>query len=43
VSISAPTASTDQMTDFDRLVDDGNLATGNFRRVATQYHYIIEQ
>jgi type II secretory pathway pseudopilin PulG len=42
VSISAPTKSSDQMTDFDKLVDDGNLSTGKFRQVGTQYHYIIE-
>lgn len=43
VSISAPTKSIEQLTDFDRLVDDGNLSTGNFRQVGTQYHYIIEK
>ena len=43
VSISAPTKSADQLTDFDRIVDDGNLNTGNFRKVGTQYHYIIER
>lgn len=43
VSISAPTKSSSQLTDFDRLVDDGNLDTGKFRKYGTQYHYIIEQ
>ena len=43
VSISAPTKSTDQLTDFDRMIDDGNLSTGFFRKSSTQYHYIIEQ
>ena len=43
VSISAPTRSEAQMTDFDRLIDDGDLSSGNFRKVETQYHYIIEQ
>lgn len=42
VSISNP-SKTEQMTDFDRLVDDGNLSTGKFRKVGTQYHYILEQ
>lgn len=42
VSIAAPTKSPAQMEDFDKLVDDGNLDTGNFRNVGTQYHYIIE-
>ncbi|HNX52789.1 MAG TPA: type II secretion system protein [Pontiellaceae bacterium] len=43
VSISAPTKSTVQLTEFDRLIDDGNLATGKFRQSGTQYHYILEQ
>lgn len=43
VSISAPTKSIEQLMDFDRLVDDGNLSTGNFRKYGTQYHYILEQ
>jgi prepilin-type N-terminal cleavage/methylation domain-containing protein len=43
VSISAPTKSTAQLTDFDRLVDDGDLSTGKFRKVGSQYHYILEQ
>jgi prepilin-type N-terminal cleavage/methylation domain-containing protein len=43
VSISSPTRSTDQLTDFDRLVDDGNLSTGKFRKVGNQYHYILEE
>ena len=42
VSISSPTRSQSQMQDFDRLIDDGDLTTGNFRQVGTQYHYIIE-
>lgn len=42
VSICVPTKSQEQMTDFDRLIDDGNLSAGNFRKVDTQYHYIIE-
>ena len=43
VSISAPTKSADQLTEFDKLIDDGNLATGKFRQSGTQYHYILEQ
>lgn len=43
VSISSPTKSADQLTDFDRLIDDGNLATGKFRQSDSQYHYILEQ
>lgn len=43
VSISSPTKSSDQLVDFDRMVDDGNLSTGKFRKVGNQYHYILEQ
>jgi type II secretory pathway pseudopilin PulG len=43
VSISAPTKSITQLTDFDRLVDDGNLSSGKFRRINSQYHFILEQ
>ena len=42
VSINAPTALQPQMEDFDRLVDDGNLAAGRFRKVGTKYNFIIE-
>lgn len=42
VSICNPTRSQSQMQEFDRLIDDGDLTTGNFRQVGTQYHYIIE-
>lgn len=42
VSINAPTALQPQMTDLDRLIDDGNLATGRFRQVGTKYNFIIE-
>ena len=43
VSINEPTRSQPQMEEFDQLVDDGNLATGNFRKAGAKYHYIIEQ
>ncbi len=42
VSFCAPSRSQEQMEDFDRRVDDGNLNAGNFRKVDSQYHYIIE-
>ena len=42
VSIWKPDVSEEQMTDLDRLIDDGDLTTGNFRRQGTQYHYILE-
>lgn len=43
VSISSPDKSVEQMTEFDHLIDDGNLSSGNFRQVGSQYHYIIQQ
>jgi len=43
VSISAPSKSVQQLTDFDRLIDDGDLTSGNFRQVGSRYHYIIEE
>ncbi|NOU36743.1 MAG: type II secretion system protein [Kiritimatiellaceae bacterium] len=43
VSIAEPTKPSAQMIEFDRLIDDGNLSSGNFRQVGTQYHYIIQQ
>jgi len=42
VSIWCPTKSEEQMKDFDKLIDDGNLNTGNFRQRESQYHYILE-
>jgi hypothetical protein len=43
VSIWNPIASPEQLVEFDRLIDDGNLATGLFRKVGAQYHYIIRE
>lgn len=43
VSINEPTKLQPQMEEFDQLVDDGNLATGNFRKSGAKYRYIIEQ
>ncbi|MGE4489554.1 MAG: type II secretion system protein [Kiritimatiellales bacterium] len=42
ISIWKPTASAKQLLEFDRLVDDNDLATGRFRKIETQYHYILE-
>lgn len=42
VSISNPTK-TGQMAEFDKLIDDGNLSSGKFRKEDAQYHYIIEK
>jgi prepilin-type N-terminal cleavage/methylation domain-containing protein len=43
VSIASPSRSQEQMEEFDRMVDDGVLNAGRFRKVGTQYHYIIEE
>lgn len=43
VSISSPTKSAAQLTDFDKLIDDGNLSSGKFRQVGSQYHFILEK
>lgn len=43
VSIARPARSVKQLQRFDALVDDGNLATGKFRAVGSQYHFIIEE
>jgi len=42
VSICNPARSREQMEELDRMIDDGNLGSGSFRQVGTQYHYIIE-
>lgn len=43
VSIAAPTASEKQLEELDAMLDDGDLATGNFRAYGSQYHYILEE
>jgi len=43
VSISAPTKSQSQLEDLDKMIDDGNLSSGNFRAIGSQYHYILEE
>ena len=42
VSVYSPTASIDQMLRIDQMIDDGNLATGDFRSRADGYIGIIE-
>ena len=32
-----------QLVEFDALMDDGDLTTGNLRRVGSRYHYILEE
>jgi type II secretory pathway pseudopilin PulG len=44
VSVSSPTADAEQMILIDRRIDDGNLNTGLFRRVAdNRYSYILQE
>ena len=43
VSIYHPTASSGQMLEIDQMIDDGNLATGDFRSRSDGYIGIIEQ
>ena len=43
VSVYQPTASTAQMIQIDQTIDDGNLATGEFRSRSDGYIGIIEQ
>lgn len=38
-----PTVSNDQLTGLDKLVDDGNLATGNFRQIGPLCRYYVGQ
>jgi prepilin-type N-terminal cleavage/methylation domain-containing protein len=42
VSVYSPTASSGQMLRIDKIIDDGNLATGEFRSRANGYIGIIE-
>lgn len=42
VSVYQPTAKVNQMKEIDRILDDGDLATGNLRRRSSGYIYIIE-
>ena len=43
VSIASPTVSEGQLVKLDAMLDDGDLATGTFRRSGSQYHYILEE
>jgi type IV pilus assembly protein PilA len=42
ISVYQPTADVGQMQEVDRLVDDGNLSTGNFRSRSNGYIYVME-
>lgn len=41
VSISQPTATYEQLTELDRMIDDGDLTTGSFIKWGSAYHFII--
>ncbi len=44
IAIASPSVSSSQMTDFDQLIDDGDLNSGKFRyNGSTHYYYIIKQ
>jgi type II secretory pathway pseudopilin PulG len=42
VSVYQPKASNEQLIRLDGIIDDGNLAVGNFRQRSSGYIYIIE-
>jgi len=42
VSVRGPTWSDDEMQEIDAEIDNGDLATGNFRKINTDFTYIIE-
>ena len=43
ISVVDPTVDISQMQEIDAKIDDGNLATGNFRQVGTRFIWILEQ
>ena len=43
VSINRPTRTWAQRVRLDKMIDDGNLSSGQFRAVDGQYHYILEE
>jgi len=42
VSVFEPNRTPDQMRKIDEKIDDGNLATGNFRSRVSGYMYVVE-
>ncbi|WP_372846915.1 type II secretion system protein [Pontiella sp.] len=43
VSVYSPDRTTEQMAKIDGIIDDGNLATGQFRARTSGYMYILEE
>jgi type IV pilus assembly protein PilA len=43
VSVFQPDRTPEEMSDIDRLIDDGNLSTGVFRQRTDGYIFIIQQ
>lgn len=43
VSVKSPNLSDDQMEEIDALMDDGSLASGQFRKRSGGYIYILEE
>lgn len=43
VSVYRPEWNDDRMADIDEVLDDGNLATGHFRRRTGGYIYVLEE
>jgi general secretion pathway protein G len=43
ISVVGPTVDISQMQEIDAKIDDGNLATGNFRQVGTRFIWILDQ
>ncbi|MFT3830130.1 MAG: hypothetical protein QM691_10545 [Opitutaceae bacterium] len=42
ISVYLPVAPPDQFEEVDRMIDDGDLATGNFRSRGNGYIYVVE-
>jgi hypothetical protein len=43
ISVHTVTLPVEQMQDIDQMIDDGNLATGNFRAISPGYYVYILQ
>lgn len=43
VSLSGSPVTDAQMTEIDAMIDDGDLATGNFRKINSRFMYILQE